>query len=384
MARLLDLTEEEDGEAEAEADLGGKRSEAVEDHRPNPNIGKCSASLGCYPIISQLASYVDLNTLHELSRTCRQIRANILQYRRLLIEQALHCTNDDVGEVAQLGDSRQSGHDSFTTYGRDGRIGRMSSGKVGSCARDMVGECRKCGTPVCRNCILKPPPSNALKLRHRRLCRACVKSPLPRLTVQLAAVPECDGFGDVQLRLYSRSPCSCDNQLWICQPCGQTSRNADTTYIRGWAWRARYSVCGGLGAGLGEANEGVECGRGSECLAAREVFHEHDCDEDELENEMANAEIDSRHMHGSSYTTQEIVGIGGRVKRKVKKRVHVGAIVKEYEDERLNGKFLSREQNGANRSWCSWCCRVVPGKKDAGNSTSSTDSIVSSASSIST
>ncbi|RMZ05741.1 hypothetical protein D0860_05836 [Hortaea werneckii] len=163
-----------------------------------------------------------------------------------------------------------------------------------------------------------------------------------------------------------------------------TSRNADTTYMRGWAWRARYSVCGGLGAGLGEANEGVECGRDSECLAAREVFHEHDCDEDELENEMANAEIDSRHMHGSSYTTQEIVGIGGRVKRKVKKRVHVGAIVKEYEDERLNGKFLSREQSGANRSWCSWCCRVVPGKKDADNSTSSTDSIVSSASSIST
>merc|ERR1712072_1584843 len=99
---------------------------------------------------------------------------------------------------------------------------------------------------------------------------------------------------------------------------------------------------------------------------------------------LANAEIDSRHMHGSSYTTQEIVGIGGRVKRKVKKRVYVGAIVKEYEDERLNGKFLSREQNGANRSWCSWCCRVVPGKKDADNSASSTDSIVSSASSVST
>ncbi|KAI7014005.1 hypothetical protein KC355_g4838 [Hortaea werneckii] len=240
MARLLDLTEEEDGEAEAEADQGGERDAAVADSRHNPNVGKCSASLGCYP-------------------------------------------------------------------------------------------------------------------------------------------PE-----DVQLRLFSRSPCSCDDQVWICQPCGQTSRNADTTYMRGWAWRARYSVCGGLGAGLGEANEGVECGRDSECLAAREVFHEHDCDEDGLENEMANAEIDSRHMHGSSYTTQEIVGIGGRVKRKVKKRVYVGAIVKEYEDERLNGKFLSREQNGANRSWCSWCCRVVPGKKDADNSASSTDSTVSSASSIST
>lgn len=49
MARLLDLTEEEDGEAEAEADLGGERGEAAQDHRPNPNIGKCSAALGCYP-----------------------------------------------------------------------------------------------------------------------------------------------------------------------------------------------------------------------------------------------------------------------------------------------------------------------------------------------
>lgn len=124
--------------------------------------------------------------------------------------------------------------------------------------------------------------------------------------------------------------------------------------MRGWAWRDRYSKCGGFGAGLGEANEGVECGRNNSCLAAREVFHERERDEDAFESEMASAEVDSRHWQGSSYTTQEIVGIGGRVKRKVKERVLVGAIVKEYDDKRTKDNFLAREQSGANRSWCSW------------------------------
>ena len=135
-------------------------------------------------------------------------------------------------------------------------------------------------------------------------------------------------------------------------------RTDDTTYIRGWKWRARYSHCGGIGAGLGEANEGVECGRTTDCLAARMVEKDVECDAAELEAlcaETAKAEIDGRHWNGSSYSTQEIVGIGGKVKTKVKKRIPVGDIVKEYEDERNDEKFLDREHTGANRSWCSWC-----------------------------
>ena len=75
---------------------------------------------------------------------------------------------------------------------------------------------------------------------------------------------------------------------------------------------------------------------------------------------------------------QEIVGIGGQLKTKVKEKVVVGHPVKHYEDERSTGRYLSREQGGLNRSWCSWCARVIPGKKDlenpAGQSTESVNS----------
>ena len=122
-----------------------------------------------------------------------------------------------------------------------------------------------------------------------------------------------------------------------------------------------------MGAGLGEGNEGVECGRTRDCLAARMVEKDVECDAAELaalEAEKAKAEIDGRHWEGSSYATQEIVGIGGKVKKKVHKRVLVGAIVKEYEDERITENFLEREKTGQNRSWCSWCVRVAVGRKD--------------------
>lgn len=180
----------------------------------------------------------------------------------------------------------------------------------------------------------------------------------------------------------AHTPCTCAENVWICQPCGQALRPADTTYQRGWAWRTRYSSCGGFGAGLGEGNEGVECGRNGDCLAVREVEHEVECDYDDLESSGAN--VDGHHWKkGSSYTMQETVGIGGRVRQKVKKRVKVGAIVKEYEDERISGNFLAREQCGSNRSWCSWCERVVTGKKDLEAPAKSSDSIASSSSTAS-
>ena len=78
--------------------------------------------------------------------------------------------------------------------------------------------------------------------------------------------------------------------------------------------------------------------------------------------------------------THEIVGLGGKVKKKIKKIVRVGAIVKEYDDERGSGRILKREQDGAVRSWCGWCLRVIPGKKDlvvAGGNSDSTVATVS-------
>lgn len=169
-------------------------------------------------------------------------------------------------------------------------------------------------------------------------------------------------------KVFARDPCNCAENVWICQPCGQSLRTADVTYMRGWTWRTRYSTyLGGLGTGIGEGVEGVQCGKQSQCLAAKEVEKEIDCDAEEMayaRRQVERAQLEGRATTATSYLMQEIEGIGGVVKKKVKKRVRVGAVVKEYEDEREHGGYLSREQEGNNRSWCSWCQRVIPAKKD--------------------
>jgi hypothetical protein len=67
---------------------------------------------------------------------------------------------------------------------------------------------------------------------------------------------------------------------------------------------------------------------------------------------------------GPGYARHEIEGIGGVVKRKLVRVVKVGACVPEWEDEKASGDILSREIRGQARSWCGWCWRVIPGKKD--------------------
>lgn len=102
-------------------------------------------------ITIQLARNLDLNSLHELSRTCRQFRASLLEFKVNLIDQALRCENEQTSQALRLGHALQASHDMWTAYGRDGgKVGRITSGKVGSCARDLVGECRACGKVVCR------------------------------------------------------------------------------------------------------------------------------------------------------------------------------------------------------------------------------------------
>lgn len=186
---------------------------------------------------------------------------------------------------------------------------------------------------------------------------------------------------------FAREPCSCDEATWICQPCGHAMRSADTTYMRGWTWRTRYSTyLGGLGTGIGEGNEGVECGRGAECLAAKEVEKEIDCDADELaewRREIEKVEKEGRRWGGTSYFTQEMEGIGGVVKKKVKKRIKVGAAVREHEDERESGEYLDREREGRTRSWCGWCSRAIPSIKDLDECPSSSASLGSDYSSSS-
>lgn len=67
----------------------------------------------------------------------------------------------------------------------------------------------------------------------------------------------------------------------------------------------------------------------------------------------------------AGYLWQEVEGLGGVVKKKVRKRERVGGTVREWEDER-EGKdeVLGREKRGSERSWCGWCGRVVLGGRD--------------------
>jgi len=67
---------------------------------------------------------------------------------------------------------------------------------------------------------------------------------------------------------------------------------------------------------------------------------------------------------GPGYARHEIEGIGGVVKRKRVKMVRVGACVPEWEDEKAKGEILGREVGREVRSWCGWCWRVIPGRRD--------------------
>lgn len=239
-----------------------------------------------------------------------------------------------------------------------------------------------------------------LKNRIRRLCTTCRTVPI---SYHLATVspphtphthphphsreptPPLVDPSSFTAPAFLRTPCTCDEAVWLCHQCGHTVRANDTTYRRVWAWRTRYSTyLGGLGTGIGEGCQGVKCGRGEDCLAGHETELEvvSEADEDALSspsdhlhnhaNTNTNTNVNTNRSNASTpdeeepgYFRQEIIGIGGRFKQKVKKRVLVGACVVEYEDERDSGKYLTREEEGLHRAWCGWCWRVIASKEDS-------------------
>ncbi|KAK4168103.1 hypothetical protein QBC43DRAFT_310849 [Cladorrhinum sp. PSN259] len=377
----------------------GNIEEAHEpDVRENPNRNSMTKAFGCYPVIMAVASNIDLNTLDSLSQTCRQIRENLLQYRKMLLKSTLHCSNEDLpidpGESLRYR-ARASNWFYMEEAGRTQTIG-----KSGQCARDLVAGCRRCGTVVCRNCAIKPPAPIVLRDRHRRLCTSCVKAPIGNL-VRPRLGPEVRIDSDEM----DRAICECGSKgVWLCQPCGRSIRTDDSDYRAIWRWRNQYTdVLGGLGTGIGEGDRGVICGRESACCAAREREQETDCDaEDAREAEQLLSSSNSSSSvspsplpwaadSGSSstastsltatsagglqrrtpspilkpgYERHEIVGIGGVVKKKLVRMVKVGACVPEWDDERAKGEILGREIKGTRRSWCGWCWRVIPSRDD--------------------
>ncbi|KAF2434727.1 hypothetical protein EJ08DRAFT_626818 [Tothia fuscella] len=365
-----------------------------ESERPNPNVNGFSAALSCYPIASSLACHLDLNTLHNLSRACRQFRANLLQYRTQLIAQSLRCSKEGLETNVRLADGLRAASSAF----RDNHYGKITSGKVGRCARDMVSECRRCNKIVCRNCTAKPPPGPELKRRHRRLCKTCVRTPLALLTTQttpssteemstpssspsasptrIYRLPTPSTEEGKQMRAFTasafaRDPCCCLDTVWLCQECGHTLKKKDDAYVGVWEWRSNYTTfLGGIGTGIGEGNEGEQCGRKERCLAAKMIEQESACDAETIRAEAEKAEKvafegTGRSWQGSSFDVQEMEGLGGVMKRKIKKLQLIGASVAVGDDGRDGkSKYLEREMQGKQRSWCAWCDRVVPSKKD--------------------
>ena len=221
-----------------------------------------------------------------------------------------------------------------------------------------------------QNCIMKPRPASRLSSRLRRLCSACITAPLSELTDSIDE----DAFASPA---FAREPCSCKEVAFICQPCGHATSNADMNYRRIWEWRTRYSTyLGGLGTGIGEGNEGVKCGRGDRCIAAQEIEVEIDSRSEDLfslsgepmgpdeRGGTPTQEAVVENGEKAGYLRQEIDGVGGIVRKKLRKRVRVGRTVKEYEDERDKADHMAREARGDNRSWCGWCNRTVPGRID--------------------
>lgn len=123
----------------------------------------------------------------------------------------------------------------------------------------------------------------------------------------------------------------------------------------------------------------MKCARGRECEGAVDVEVEFECSSgggrNASDSSLSGASDGGGEREGSEspwgekdeagYLWQEIEGLGGVVKKKVRKRERVGGTVKEWEDER-EGKdeALGREKRGAERSWCGWCGRVVLGGRD--------------------
>jgi len=257
-------------------------------------------ALGCYPIVMAVASWLDLNAIDNLSRTCRAVHDSLLEYRSSVLTHTLHCANEEL-PIDRESTFRYRARAGNWYYMQEDAQLRAAPGadvaKSGSCARDMVAGCRRCSTAICRNCAIKPPAPIVLKERHRRLCIPCTKAPLPLL---------------VDPPLYADTPlasdglrtavCHCETEgVWLCQPCGRSIRGSDNDYRSIWKWRNQYGeVLGGVGTGIGEGDRGVPCGRESKCCSAKEREQETDCD---AEDGRAESSLDLRlhHSNGSSY-----------------------------------------------------------------------------------
>jgi hypothetical protein len=199
-----------------------------------------------------VAGHIDLNTLDNLSRTCRAAHHALLQYRKMLLISTQRCVNenrevntDDVIRYRARISTSYSVNYPQRTLDQDMDAKHQHWVKAGQCARDLVADCRRCGRVVCRvsgcplplawafaertaqNCAIKAPTLIVLRNRHRRLCKACSRAPLG-LMVRPSLPPETT----LDAEAMQRHICKCDSSegIWLCQPCGRNLRSEDDGY----------------------------------------------------------------------------------------------------------------------------------------------------------
>ncbi|RMZ84356.1 hypothetical protein DV738_g743, partial [Chaetothyriales sp. CBS 135597] len=367
---------------------------AAGDSEPLSAPAAFSAALTCYPIRDSLVQYASRLIASSLRCSFDGLP---------LLADLLH-TQFDVNEPQDDGVAATpaSLSASFAAGPSVARSAVAVTTKTFPCARDLVAECQKCGTVVCRNCAAKAPSNKYLAERHRRLCRKCLDAPLiahlqplhiddelslhdtpPMSSASSARSAWSSPASSVVLddldsgychsnaftsTAFLRGPCQCASRgSYLCARCGHNLRTNDTMYGRAWTWRSRYSthIGGGIGTGLGLGDQGQKCGRGQHCLetgpesvswvelaccAGGDETEAWPSSRSSTPTPFGDRPSPSPQPNRPGYFQQEIEGIGGVVKTKVRKRVKVGATVSEYEDERQTGKYLERESSGRERS----------------------------------
>lgn len=99
-------------------------------------------------IVILLTRSVDLNTLHSLSMTCREVHSSLLAFRKQLVKETLRCRNEVIDSIISNSSSQLSNNNWGGLL--PNRNGSLNWGKVGCCARDLVDKCQRCDEYVCR------------------------------------------------------------------------------------------------------------------------------------------------------------------------------------------------------------------------------------------
>ncbi|KAL7266676.1 hypothetical protein RUND412_010772, partial [Rhizina undulata] len=197
--------------------------------RPNPNFSHpLSAVTALYPFLTSLAIHLDHNDLSSLSSTCRQIQANMMQYRSTLLAMSLRCRNYLKNKEVNRDWSPQC------------QLRQRRWGPTRKCAGDLVEACWMCREPICRNCVRQPFPAHHHH-RQRRLCVPCTSTPL------VEPLPPV---------------CRCASNTWLCEPCLVSSSRDYELYSKWWgAWIKAPSE-----KWLEEELVVVKCPRGRACV----------------------------------------------------------------------------------------------------------------------